>query len=62
MGWASTRKSREGGRDAIFDRFPRVSPIQCDCCPLSTRGPCAASCSKLSPAVQLCPSRPFSGS
>ena len=22
MGWASTRKSREGGRDAIFDRAP----------------------------------------
>jgi hypothetical protein len=42
MGWASTRKSREGGRDAIFDRFPRASPIQCDCCPRSTRGPCSA--------------------
>jgi len=22
MGWVSTRKSREGGRDAIFDRTP----------------------------------------
>jgi hypothetical protein len=35
MGWASMRRSREGGRDAIFDRFLRASPIQCDCCPRS---------------------------